>query len=30
MSKPARRQGSAVYYARRVVPKDLREVLGNA
>ena len=28
MSKPTRRQGSAVYYARRVVPKDLRAVYG--
>lgn len=24
MSKPTRRQGSAVYYARRVIPKDLQ------
>ncbi len=28
MSKPVRRQGSAVYYARRAVPKDLREAFG--
>jgi hypothetical protein len=28
MSKPVRRQGSAVYYARRVVPKDLQEYFG--
>lgn len=28
MSKPVRRQGSAVYYARRVVPKDLQEHFG--
>lgn len=30
MSKPTRRQGSAVYYARRVVPKDVREAVGRA
>lgn len=28
MSKPVRRQGSAVYYARRAIPKDLREAYG--
>lgn len=28
MSKPTRRQGSAVYYARRVIPKDLQAVYG--
>ncbi len=28
MSKPVRRQGSAVYYARRTIPKDLREAYG--
>jgi integrase len=30
MSKPVRRQGSAVYYARRVVPKDLQEHFGRS
>ncbi|MCA6355298.1 DUF6538 domain-containing protein, partial [Phenylobacterium sp.] len=28
MSKPTRRQGSAVYYARRVIPKDLQKTYG--
>jgi integrase len=28
MSKPTRRPGSAAYYARRVIPKDLRETYG--
>jgi integrase len=28
MSKPTRRQGSAVYYARRVIPKDLQAIYG--
>ncbi|MDO8799420.1 site-specific integrase [Phenylobacterium sp.] len=28
MSKPSRRQGSAFYYARRAIPKDLREAYG--
>lgn len=28
MSKPVRRQGSAVYYARRVVPKYLQAAYG--
>jgi integrase len=28
MSKPVRRQGSVVYYARRAIPKELREAYG--
>lgn len=28
MSKPTRRQGSAVYYARRVIPKELQAAYG--